>query len=206
MSEAVTLIGVAVVAYLFGKNREVDTVEPTTNPSEPSDSLVCVYPQIKTLRAGTTDEYVCALDPDFSPPQSVDDGTAKITWENVYEFDGRIVWKHGVLMGLLFDTGVDERYYEYHYLIGSSDHSSFVHESQTDFGHLQIDGAWAKAYADEAAAIAEVDRLGAPDDTGTGPVLPEPEDDGDTDDGGGFNLQPSTGFGDNGYSSYYGGI
>lgn len=145
--------------------------------------LIGVIIGIAWLRSRKNCDDVVVVD-DADPTQAVPDqfaDMAEITWEAVYTVGDDTVWKYGVLMGLLYDDGTDDRYYEYHYLIGNSTHTSFTRESSTFFGHLQIDGYWAKVYANEAAAIAEADRLNEPDDGSSPQPQPQPQPDDDDD-------------------------
>lgn len=223
------IFAVGVVAYLFGKNKS-DAISPDTG-GRGEEELTCVYPQIRMLRQGSTTEYVCGLDPEYNPPQAEENQFAdmdEITWDAVYVTEGtadnpdRYVWKHGVLMGLLYDNGTDDRHYEYHYIIGNESHTTFVRDSDGTFGHLF--NGMAKVYPDEDSAIIEANRLNAPDDG----VQPQPDDNDDGDTGGSSPpLQPSTGLGgnnttfnvndetipfnvvdrfNNDYSDYFGGI
>jgi len=183
-----------IIAFALLKNRG----STTTTSGRDGDELVCVYPQIKMLREGSDTEYVCGLDPDYTPPRPNDDQFADMdeeTWDAVYVAGERTVWAHGVLMGLLYDDGTDNRYYEYHYIIGNANHTTFVREADGTYGH--IFNGMAKVYANEAAAIAEADRLNEPDDDGTSPVQPEGDDNGG---GNTLPLRPPTGLG-NGYTN-----
>jgi hypothetical protein len=173
------IFAVGIVAYLLGKNRRT---EAAISPD-----------------AGGRGED----NPPFTPPVAEENQFAdmdEITWDAVYATEGtgdnpdRYVWKHGVLMGLLYESdgqnlGTDDRHYEYHYIIGNESHTTFVRDSDGTYGHLF--NGMAKVYPDEDSAIIEANRLNAPDDGNS----PQPDD--DDDDTGGIPLQPSTGFGDN---------
>jgi len=163
--------------------RKGDSVEET---------LTCVYPQI--LKDG-----VCILDPDYSPPQAVDDQfedmpetTIEEVWAND---DGSVkVWKIGTLYGLLYDNGTDERYYEYYYAIGNSDGSTFRSES------MGSGGTQTTRYDTKAAAIAKASEDNSPD-PGSPETQPEPQPETEP----GLPLQPSTGLGSQ-YTNFSSGL
>jgi hypothetical protein len=159
------------------------------------------------LKGRKTAEEAEVAGTDIVPPQSeedqFDDDHPEFVWTLVYTIDDSYVWKYSVSTGLLYDDGTDTRGYEDYYVIGNADHTSFVRESQTATGHIQIDGSFAKVYADEAAAIAEADRMNEPDD-GTGPStgpVSEPDDDGETVDP---TLPVKPGFGFGNYTPSFG--
>jgi hypothetical protein len=155
------LFGILGLGYILARKNKADS------PSVPDD--------------GGRDD---GLDPSY-PPQAVPDQFSdmeEITWDNVYQVGNDVVWAHGVLYGLKYDDGTDTRRYEYHYLIGSVDHKTFTSDStaSSGLGHIQIDGSWAKVYADEQAAISEVDRMNVDDGSGVSPQpqpQPQPDDD-----------------------------
>tara|TARA_R110000824_G_scaffold158767_2_gene332808 strand:+ start:183 stop:728 length:546 start_codon:yes stop_codon:yes gene_type:complete len=164
--------------------RKGDSVEET---------VTCVYPQI--LKNG-----VCILDPDYNPPQAVDDQFADMpetTKEEVWaNDDGSVkVWKMGTLYGLLYDNGTDERYYEYYYAIGNSDGSTFRSES------MGSGGTQTTRYATKELAIAKINEDEEPGSPETEPVNPNPEPQPEP----GLPLKPSTGLG-NSYTNISSGM
>lgn len=119
------------------------------------------------------------------------------TWTATYFEGNDYVWKYGVSMGLAYDDGSSNLRYEYYWFVGNADHTTFARTSKPENGgHYQVDGVWAKAYADEQAARAAVDAMNEgeeePDDEPAPPTLP---------------TQPDFGLGNNwGYTPNFGGI
>ena len=107
----------------------------------------------------------CSIDPpqpDDDQFDDMDETTMEEVWSNE---DGLVkVWKMGVLMGVRYDNGVDQRRYEYHYRVGNSDGSAFASEA--------TGGGSSKAiqFKTESLAIAYATKE---DDSGGSPQKPD---------------------------------
>jgi len=99
-------------------------------------------------------------------------------WEIIYEVDGysqNVVWMYSTSMGLLYESGDDNRYYEDYFLIGNQTHTGFVTDSSS-VGHLNTPFGRAKAYPNTGVAVQELNRMASAPSGGpsTSPPPSEP--------------------------------
>lgn len=144
-------------------------------------------------KVGESDEESDEEQP-AQPAENQFDDMEQYTWKSTYFEGDDYVWKYGVLSGIKWDNGEDTRHYEYYWLVGNSDYTSFVKESDTSTGHKDINGSWAKIFDSEQSAKQHVDDKNAP--ATDGPTAPqgEPQEEEDDDPSfpnqGGWMYQP----------------
>lgn len=100
------------------------------------------------------------------------DGMARETIEKVWSGDNVAVFKVGFLMGVLYDNGTDERYYDYSFVVGNPEGTGFT-SANSDRGTRTVQGQpRVLVYATKRDAIEAAEKPKDDD----GPMKP-PEDD-----------------------------
>ena len=105
----------------------------------------------------------------YQPPQGLD-SVLPDKWERQYTTPNGeyVVWQYSTSYGLLYDTGLDERYYEDFIFIGNETHTGFITDS-SDVGQMITPFGPAKSYPNIGVAVDEANRLAS---SPTGPVAP----------------------------------
>ena len=141
------------------------------------------YLLLRDRDSGTTVDEPSSPDEDpFIPPQPVPDqfdDMAEETIEKVYSGDGFAVFKIGFLQGLKYDDGTDNRRYDFTYVIGNEEGTSFT-SANSDRGTRTVQGQKrVVVYATKRDAIeyAERPRDNDPNDPTSPQPQPEEEDD-----------------------------
>lgn len=145
-------------------------------------AVLGVYLWLEMDRASVKPKPKPKPEPRPDPPRPADDQFEDMdeeTIEKVYSGDGFAVFKIGFLMGLIYDDGTDQRRYEYSFVIGNEEGTSFV-SANSDRGTRTIQGQKrVMVFPSRQAAIedAERPRGNDPNDPTSPQPQPQPEED-----------------------------